>query len=398
MASLQTDLQRELNRLRQVGGPIELYTLDATNIGGIVYRFTNYQSPSGGPVIYNGQSYTSLPIVGSGFDITSTGTLPTPSLTVSNVSKVLLNAVVTLGDLVGATVERRLTHTRFLDSANFTDRWNLLESSETSGTGNSESSSWLKVRLTSTPDSAMAPDGTYTASRLAENGTTQPGSPFYHITQQRPTAATTNTFSVFLKAQQRTFANVRFDDGAGVNTCTVSINLNTGALGSIVNAGNVTSSSATVENLGDGWYRLRVTATWSAITTCRVFIRSAVGLGTTATDLGHVPDTNAGFLWWGAQLIQGSEARPYQPTGRGTGSTSSAYGTPSFVAQPYANTSAFRLEKWVVDQKTEHTSELITWRLATALDRLGLRFGRQVLKNVSAKNLYAPGVARSRIG
>lgn len=392
MSIINADLHREINRLTTDGGYLDLFTLDATNIGGSLTRFTNYQTPTGGNVVFGGATYTALPIVAQGFDITSSGTLPNPTITVANVDRTLLSAVITLGDIVGAPVERRITHTKFLDTATFSTRWNLLDDSEAIGTN-----TWLKVRAGTTSNIAMAPDGTYTADRLAETGTTAPGSPYFYATQTRPATATTLTFSTYVKAQQRTFANIRFDDGAGTNTCTVSVNLTTGELGTIDRAGTTSNATARADDVGNGWWRVSMTCTWTTITNCRVFIRPSLSLGTDAAALGYTPDTSQGLLFWGCQLVEADSPLAYQPTGAGSGATSTAYGSPAFISQPYANASAFRLDKWVINQKTEHTKHSITWSLATSLDRLGLKFGRQVLKDQSARNLYAPGAGRTRV-
>lgn len=114
-SALQTNIQSEINKLQQNSAYVELYKLDASIIGGSVYYFTNQRSATGGVVTFAEQEYQAIPILGQGFDVTSTGTMPKPTITISNVEGMLLGAVVSLGDLVGATLTRMRTFAKFLD-------------------------------------------------------------------------------------------------------------------------------------------------------------------------------------------------------------------------------------------------------------------------------------------
>jgi len=105
----------ELQTLSQNSGFVELYVLDTTILGGTVYRFTNNVTAVGGSLSFNSQTYAALPITTTGWDFTSTGAPPKPTLTVSNVNKTLLSVVVSMGDLVGSTLTRYRTFEKFLD-------------------------------------------------------------------------------------------------------------------------------------------------------------------------------------------------------------------------------------------------------------------------------------------
>mgnify|MGYP003344631341 CR=1 FL=1 len=104
---------------------IELFelTLDSTLHGSTdTYRWHNGCNANvTGNVIWNGNTYTRLPIQAEGFDYTNTGTLPRPTLTVANldgtVSTLLLlvNATTPGNDLGGATVKRIRTLKKYLD-------------------------------------------------------------------------------------------------------------------------------------------------------------------------------------------------------------------------------------------------------------------------------------------
>lgn len=107
----------DLQNLNQNSAFIELFELDATAIGGTLYRFTPNVSEAGGSMSFAGNLYTAIPIVTTGWDFTSAGAPPKPTLSISNVNKTLLSAVISMGDLVGATLTRRRTFERFLDGS-----------------------------------------------------------------------------------------------------------------------------------------------------------------------------------------------------------------------------------------------------------------------------------------
>jgi len=76
-------------------------------------------------VVFNGNKYTRLPIKAEGFEYTSTGTLPRPTLTVSNIDSTmtvllaLVNKTTAGNDLGGAEVKRIRTLKKYLDDINF---------------------------------------------------------------------------------------------------------------------------------------------------------------------------------------------------------------------------------------------------------------------------------------
>ena len=76
-------------------------------------------------VVFDGNEYTRLPVKAEGFEYTSTGTLPRPTLTVSNLDSTmtvllaLVNATTAGNDLGGAEVRRIRTLKKYLDDVNF---------------------------------------------------------------------------------------------------------------------------------------------------------------------------------------------------------------------------------------------------------------------------------------
>lgn len=94
---------------------IELFSLDATMIGGSIYYFTPSKPGVGNFLQYNGIQYSFIPIEFSGLDYATNGQQPRPMIKISNVSKVLLGAVIALGDLVGSKLSRIRTFEKYLD-------------------------------------------------------------------------------------------------------------------------------------------------------------------------------------------------------------------------------------------------------------------------------------------
>lgn len=94
---------------------VELFTLDCSAIGGTLFHFTPSIPGTGNFIQFNGVQYSYIPIEFTGAEYTSNGQQPRPTLKVSNVSKVLLSAVISLGDLVGARLTRTRTFEKYLD-------------------------------------------------------------------------------------------------------------------------------------------------------------------------------------------------------------------------------------------------------------------------------------------
>ena len=111
------------------GAVIELFTLqlDATLHGSTtIYRFHNGANlNANGEVVWAGNSYLRFPIECTGFEFTGTGTLPRPTISVSNIFGTLtaimqnVNQTTVGNDLNGAKLIRIRTLARYLDAVNF---------------------------------------------------------------------------------------------------------------------------------------------------------------------------------------------------------------------------------------------------------------------------------------
>ena len=111
------------------GAVIELFTLSLNSTlhgDSTIYRFHNGANlNANGEVVWAGNSYLRFPIECTGFEFGSTGTLPRPTITISNIFGTIttilqdVNTTTVGNDLNGATLTRIRTLARFLDAVNF---------------------------------------------------------------------------------------------------------------------------------------------------------------------------------------------------------------------------------------------------------------------------------------
>lgn len=150
-----------------------------------------------------------------------------------------------------------------------------------------ENAYWIKSNSTITADNTIAPDGTTTADKMAITAG------FGAVYASSIPLEGTHTISCFFKKGDA--SSVYIDTNGTSGNIFGSLNLDTLATSSVGGA------IVNVENAGNGWYRLSITASFTGTTSYIAFgILSA--------------STNLFTYLWGAQLVEGSTAKDYQKT------------------------------------------------------------------------------------
>ena len=182
----------------------------------------------------------------------------------------------------------------YLDAGNskgFDDDENLYTYSE-----QFNDASWFKNNYNVTANATSAPDGTLTADKLiAINAST-----FHDLFKSPGLSSNTYTLSIFAKAAEQSFIQLRIDDG--VLSRVAMFNLSTGSVSS---SSNVTSP--TITSYPNGWYRCSITVTTNIINV----VFNGFPTSSNATYSG---DGVSGVFIWGAQFEYGSSASTYYPT------------------------------------------------------------------------------------
>ena len=184
---------------------------------------------------------------------------------------------------------------------------------------------WVKSLGTVTANATASPDGTTNADAFIESASA--GQHF--VSQASGSSATGSfTFSVFVKANGRSGANLWIRDGAAGVVAEGFFNLATGTatVSAMLLQTGWSASSATIQPFANGWYRCTLTATADATLTQAKngFIRLNDGTGSNPNYTGN--GTSGAYLW-GAQLEAGAFATSYIPTVASTVSRSADVAT-----------------------------------------------------------------------
>jgi hypothetical protein len=163
-------------------------------------------------------------------------------------------------------------------------------------------SQWATRALSSVNNNiVVSPSGNLNGSSLIEDNTTN-----FHWVQNivSITASSTTTISVFAKAKDTRNLFIRSYDSA-VNVKVSQFNILNGTIIS-----TDSGSTSSIEDVGNGWYRCsqtRADISGGGSMTCQIGILNG-------TSIEYAGDGISGIYIYGAQLVEGTEARDYQYT------------------------------------------------------------------------------------
>lgn len=187
-----------------------------------------------------------------------------------------------------------------------------------------DNAAWNKTAATITANATTAPDGTLTGAKLVANSATADTEKFTNRSIYAFVGQTV-TGSVYLKKAQYTWAQVNLFNTTSIPN-RVWVNLDNGTIGT-----NLSSIPVTITSVGNGWYRVTMTA--SIQSTGAAFI--TVALADADADLyTNIGDQSSGTFLWGAQLETGYGASSYIVTAGST--VTRAADTSTSVAQTRA--------------------------------------------------------------
>ena len=163
-----------------------------------------------------------------------------------------------------------------------------------------DNSSWSKAAASITANQLAAPDGTTTAELF-----TADGSSAQHSSSKYPLTFTADNyvFSIFAKKGTNDFFQIRFNTDAGSGRANFDLNNGT--------TGGVSGVTATITDVGNGWYRCTAMEAASATTSGGVTLYLVGALTDGAAPTNALSTT---VYFWGAQLEQRSAATAYTPT------------------------------------------------------------------------------------
>lgn len=176
----------------------------------------------------------------------------------------------------------------------FTPRGLLIEEAATNLFTYSEqfdNAAWAKARSSVTANVIAAPDGTTTADKITED--TSPTTSHYVSQTVSYVAGATYAFSVYAKADTRSFMYFQFPAGAFTSNLRAWFNVGTGVVGTT--PAGVTSF---IQNVGGGWYR----CTSIAVATTTISTTALISICPADSTITYTGDGVSGLYFWGANI------------------------------------------------------------------------------------------------
>jgi uncharacterized delta-60 repeat protein len=178
---------------------------------------------------------------------------------------------------------------------------------------NFTSANWLKVRSSVTASATTAPDGSLTGTKLINDISND--SHYVRSDGYTFSSGDTYTISYYAKSSELSWVAIQINENSVIFPTTYT-NLSGGSLGNI--GAGVTAS---IENVGDGWYRTSLTRTVVNAGLSYFAILTSTGNGIPS----YSGNGTSGVFIWGVQLERLPFSTPYIPTTTTSASRSTVY-------------------------------------------------------------------------
>ena len=181
-----------------------------------------------------------------------------------------------------------------------------------------DNAAWSKTRTSIVTGAQANPvNGAFNAQKLMEDTTASATHP---VSAGITFTAIPYTMSIYAKAAGRNWIYLAL---LGTTNSFASFNLSNGTVGTIGAA-----ATATIQDVGNGWYRCRITSTATAGAGTAAFYPASAN-----DTISYTGDGNSGVYIYGAQLSDSASLDPYVPTPAAAPSSTAYYG-PRFDYDP----------------------------------------------------------------